>query len=164
MSRLVVRLMLIAVVILVLIGSTIIFSGLRILEMDSPTMEPAVLGRSHPGRSDGDRLLITTRVRAGNIRCGDLVVVRFASWTGAGMTRTVRRVTGLPGDSITDRSGSLHLLGPECFWLEAQQTNGLDSHAMGPVHRDSISGRVIGVFHVRRSAPASIDAAAGASE
>lgn len=149
-SRFRIRLMGTVIVLLVLVGSAIIFFGLKILEMGSPTMQPVIFGRSQPERPDGDRLLITTRIRPGSFRRGDLVVVQFPSWSGTGVVSTVRRITGLPGETVTDRSGSVHLLAPDSFWVEAKQTNGLDSHAFGPIHRDSICGRVIHVFRVSR--------------
>jgi hypothetical protein len=69
----------------------------------------------------------------------------------------------VPGDTITNRTGSVHLLAPGYFWVEAQRTNGLDSHAFGPLHQDNLYGRVIRVFHVRRVTPASLGKKVGES-
>jgi signal peptidase I len=156
-SRFKVGLILAGFVIAVLIGGLIVSYGLRVVEMSSPTMEPLVFGRSQPDRFDGDRLLITRRIRAERIHRGDLVVVEFPFWTNTVVIGTVRRIAGVPGDTITNRTGSVHFLAPGYFWVEAQQTNGLDSHAFGPIHQDNFYGRVIRVFHVRRVTPASLD-------
>jgi signal peptidase I len=74
-------------------------------------------------------------VARGDPKRGSLVLVEHPARVGLEM---VKRVTGLPGDSVGER-----LLGPDQYWIEGENREGsTDSRQLGPVPRMAIRGIV----------------------
>lgn len=69
----------------------------------------------------------------------DVVVVEHPGRPGYEM---VKRVTGLPGDTVGDRT-----LGENEFWVEGDYANAsTDSRSFGPVTRDELKAKVVLVY------------------
>ena len=112
----------------------------------------------------GDHVLANKLVyRVGDPGRGDLVVFREA-----GGEASIKRVVGLPGDTVAVRDGVLHLngepvaepyvnyrlnegsfFGPErvpaggVFVMGDNRANSVDSRALGPVRREDLLGKVL---------------------
>lgn len=75
-------------------------------------------------------------------RLGDVVVVQYAGDTSI---RFVKRIEGVPGDTVTVE-GTEITLGPHQFYVEGDnRDHSTDSRVFGAVTADHILGRVLGV-------------------
>ena len=132
--------------------------------------EPArVDGRSMAETLDHNELLIVSRVDylLNEPERFDVVICRYPD---RGNEQFVKRLVGLPGDTIEIRNASLYINGSaaceshisypanyyyapctlrenEYFVLGDNRSNSNDSHLIGPLSRSRIIGRVIGVFY-----------------
>ena len=96
--------------------------------IEGPSMAPTLL--------PGDWALV---VALRKLDRDDVVVVEHPGRPGYEM---VKRVTGLPGDTVGDRT-----LGEGEFWVEGDYPNAsTDSRQFGPVTRDEIKARVVLVY------------------
>jgi len=153
-----VRLIIGAVVLLVLGTVWMLFltGRLMALEVLSNSMEPTIRA--------GDRMIVG-RFTNGNVERGDLVIMVSPDDDGPDM---VKRVVGLPGDQIRLQGGFLTINGEDTsiagappgihpgardqdfvlepghyYLLGDNRANSHDSTEFGPIHRRSITGRVL---------------------
>ena len=81
----------------------------------------------------------------GNPERFDVVICRYP---GRGDTNFVKRVVGLPGDTVELRNGWLNNFGPytvpegKYFVMGDHRNNSNDSRSVGPIPRDMIMGHV----------------------
>lgn len=127
-----------------------------------------------PGLDHGDTILVNRFTRPGQLKRGDLVVVKHPSH--AGMV-VVKRVVGLPGDTVSLDQGRLYVnaeliaepyvvfrdrrsmaelrLGPKMYFVMGdQRQTSVDSRTWGPVRQESIVGQAYArIWPLRRSGP-----------
>jgi nickel-type superoxide dismutase maturation protease len=96
--------------------------------IEGPSMAPTLL--------PGDWALVVALRTAER---GDVVVVEHPGRPGYEM---VKRVTGVPGDAVGDRT-----LGEHEFWVQGDYANAsTDSRQFGPVTRDELKAKVVLVY------------------
>ena len=122
---------------------------LRMHEMESPSMEPLIHGRSGPTTTDGDCVLLWNWFKPDALRRGDLVAITFQ--VEGRPVRTIRRIQWIPGDVDPNSAApdGLKNIPKNQFYVSALAPNSLDSRSFGLVPASRVTGKVIRIFHSR---------------
>ena len=98
------------------------------IEIEGASMVPTLM--------PGDWALVVDGRRP---RRGDVFVVEHPGRPGY---EIVKRIVGVPGDTISDRS-----LAPDEFWVEGDRPDAsTDSRQFGPVRREHVKARVLLIY------------------
>jgi signal peptidase I len=148
-------------------------SSIAIYRVSSASMEPALHCAAGPGcaRLKADVVLVSRLTRITGVGRGDIVAFR-APDQGPEMCRhggvRLKRVIGLPGDIVTGRGGSAHVLAArsesaraaaisetltvpsnEYFVMSDNPRGSCDSRQIGPIPKGVLIGKVVLVYSPR---------------
>jgi hypothetical protein len=124
------------VVAVMILATTHAYRNWEYVEMESPSMQPTIRGRSSPmAEGTGAMVLATRAFKKSALVSNDLVIVNLL--VDGRRVRTVRRIGALTTNSLST---------PLQYWVVADSGTGIDSKTLGFIGADNIEAKVIHVF------------------